>query len=105
MQLLKPQQHRTQITIERDRDFKESIDRRNKIVSEIDQFNKRKYILTKSNLALEEEFNKFCLEMNNKRKYLLEEIKSLDDRKQELIHFIDKAEQIKNQYETSNITM
>ena len=88
MKLLKKSEVKDIQSQQIDREAQLNLKRRQEIIKEIDEFNHRKDVLEKSVLILEEEFNKFCVEINNKRKGLLDEIKSLEDEKQSLTNFI-----------------
>lgn len=70
-----------------------NLQRKQEILKDIDEFNHRKDVLEKSNLILEEEFNKFCSEINGKRKVLLNEIRLLEKQKQDLTDFVARLQQ------------
>lgn len=93
MQLLNPREIITISQKEKSNELKDLHDRRKRILEEIKKFNEQRDILIKSKSLLEEDYNEFCAEINNKRKGLLKEIKDLEDKKQSLTNFIAKSRQ------------
>jgi len=66
------------------KDFILAQQRRNRIKDEITLYNSELDDIKKAKELLEKEFDIFCQEMNEKRRFLLKDIKSLEDKKQEL---------------------
>jgi uncharacterized coiled-coil DUF342 family protein len=102
MQLLNPRQLRSITEVEKALETKDLYERRDRILEEIKKFNNQRDILIKSKYLLEEEYNKFCLEINDKRKGMLQEIKDLEEKKQSLTNFIVKSKQEIQNYEAFN---
>jgi len=84
LRLLNPREFRTLIDTEKDIEVKESYQRRQKILTEIAEFNRQRDTLEKGTKLLEEEFERFANEMLAKQKVLIEEIKILEAKKNNL---------------------
>jgi hypothetical protein len=78
MQLLSQQTFKTDRQKEIDAELKESYLRKQRILAEITKFNLERDTLEKGMKLLEEDFNQFCYEINNKRGLLQAEIKQLE---------------------------
>jgi FtsZ-binding cell division protein ZapB len=81
MRLLDPRTLKTVAEKERDIEVKQLHERRATIIAEITKFNHQRDVLVKSKALLEEDFDKFCETINNKRRVLQAEIKELENKK------------------------